>query len=374
MTDRAIGSVRTRLGERSIHRLVLTLGVLVLLLPGVACDPRVEDAPEADPSPADGSAQLGDVLRIGQDTKVGGWVVLPEWFGVWVAGGGTLFEIDQETGEVRQTGRGTWDYDYVQLARYGEGTIFLASGRKLWQVDARSGRIHQRLDLGHLGYVDAVLYTRSGTWVTASTAHGGVLAKIDLDTGEALDRIEIGQGVHQLVKSAGYLFVGSRDPERPSVLRVDPRTGATTPMPTGQGSIAGVGSRLWVASNGRVDCVDAIDLTSCGGIRIPRAASLASDRARLWVLSFTGSTSSSLYEPDPDQPATVTLLDGVSGEIVGGPLALPSYTPATISAFHGHAWIGFHDEGRVVRIDCDSGRCYSLAFVGLTITPNPSAG
>lgn len=357
MTDRTVDGVGPQRDPPWIPRLILTLGVLVYVSLGVACDLRPGAAPDRDSPQSDASAQPRDVLRIGQDTKVGGWVVLPEWFGVWVAGGGTLFEIDQKTGEVRQTGRGKWDYDYVQLARYGEGAIFLASGTTLSQVDAWSGTIIHRLDLRHLGYVDAVLYTRSGTWVTASTAHGGVLAKIDLDTGEALDRIEIGQGVHQLVKSAGYLFVGSRDPERPSVLRVDPRTGATTPMPTGQGSIAGVGSRLWVASDGRVDCVDAIDLTSCGGVHIPRAASLASDGARLWVLSFTGSTSSSLHEPDPDQPATVSLLDGVSGEIVAGPLALPSFTPATISAFHGHAWIGFHDEGRVVRIDCGAGRC-----------------
>jgi hypothetical protein len=363
MIDRAIGSVRTR-SERSIHRLILTLGVLALPFLAVACDLRLGAAPDRATPRTDEPAPPHEVLRIGQDTKVGGWVVLPEWFGVWVAGGGTLFEIDQKTGEARQTGRGRWDYDYVQLARLGEGAIFLASGKTLSEVDARSGTIIQRLDLGHIGYVDALLYTRSGTWVTASTAHGGVLAKIDLDTGEALDRIEIGQGVHQLVKSAGYLFVGSLDPEKPSVLRVDPRTGATTPMPTGQGSIAGVGSRLWVASNGQVDCVDAIDLTSCGGVHIPRAVSLASDGSRLWVLSFTGSTSSSLYEPDPDQPATVSLLDGVSGEIVGGPLALPSYTPATISAFQGHAWIGFHDEGRVVRIDCVSGHCSVAGWGG----------
>ncbi len=63
------------------------------------------------------------------------------------------------------------------------------------------------------------------------------------------------------------------------------------------------------------------------------------------------------YQPDPDRPATVTLVDGVNGAIVGGPLALPSITPATISAFDGHAWIGFHDGGRVIRIDCGSGRC-----------------
>jgi hypothetical protein len=94
-----------------------------------------------------------------------------------------------------------------------------------------------------------------------------------------------------------------------------------------------------------------VDLSSCGEIVIPRATSLASDGARLWVLSSTGSTSASMYLPDEEQPAAVTLVDGSNGQLVAGPLHLPSITPATISAFDGHAWIGFHGDGRVIRID-----------------------
>lgn len=354
MIDGAIRRRGFRLGTKGARRLSLGLGVLVFMSVVFWLGSR----PHQDPPATHDSAPSREVLRIRQNTKVGGWVVLPEWFGVWVAGGGTLFEIDQQTGEARQTGRGAWDYDYVKLARYGEGTILLASGRTLSQVDAGSGTTMSRLDLGDLGTIDAVLYENNRTWVTASTARAGVLALIDLDTGRVLDRFEVGQGRHQLLSSAGYLVVGSQDPERASVVRVDPRTGTTTPIHYGPGSIAAVGSRLWVASDGEVVCLDLIDLTSCGRVDIPRAVSLASDEARLWVLSSTGSTSSSTYEPDPDQPATVALLDGVSGKIIAGPLALPSFTPATISAFHGNAWIGFHDEGRVVRIDCQAGLCH----------------
>ena len=306
-------------------------------------------------------------LRISLDVDAEGWVVLPEWFGVWVAGGGTLSEIDQDSGEVRRTGTGRWDYDSVQLARYGEGTILLASGSTLWSLDASSGDVVRRNDLGHVGSVDAVINTRSGTWVAASEHDGGVLARIDLDTGAASHRVRIGHGRHELVTSAGYLVVASQDPTRPGIVRVDPRTGAKLALRWGTGSIASVRYRVWVATGDHVRCIDVLELTSCGEVRIDRAVSVASDGARLWVLSATGSTSSSIYEPDPSQPATVTLVDGVSGEIVGGPLALPSITPATISAFQGHAWIGFHGEGRVIRIDCDGGRCWSLA--GAFISP-----
>lgn len=352
MTDGAARrETRRAIWRAGVRAVLIASWVFVFLPAGASRIPRpTPQLSRPDTSPARDVPPATE-LRIGLDTIAGGWVVLPDSFGIWVAGAGTLSEVDQDTGEVRQTGRGTWDYDYVQLARYGEGTIFLASGRTLWEIAARSGTVLQRLDLDRLGYVDAVLSTPSGTWVTASTAHAGVLAKIDLDTGDVLDRFEVGQGSHQLVNSAGYLVVGSQDSERPSVLRVDPRTGATTPMPGGPGSIAAVASRLWIASEGELLCVDTVDLASCGKIHIPRAASLASDGARLWVLSSTGSSSSSIYEPDPDQPSTVTLLDGVTGQIVAGPLALPSITPATISAFQGHAWIGFHEDGRVIRID-----------------------
>jgi hypothetical protein len=73
----------------------------------------------------------------------------------------------------------------------------------------------------------------------------------------------------------------------------------------------------------------------------------------LWVLSVNGSTSRTLYEPDPNQPATVTLVNGATGEVLADALPLPSgeHTPATISAFDGHAWIGFHDTGTLIRID-----------------------
>ena len=354
-------------GDRGLRRAVARAGVRVVLVAmaasmffpaGVSRMPRSTALLRPGPTPSAHarfpSPPIRD-LKIGLDVGADGWVVLPEWFGVWVAGGGTLSEIDQDSGEVRLTGTGQWDYDFVQLARYGEGTILLASGSTLWSLDASSGGVIRRNDLEHVGSLDAVINTRSGTWVAASEHDGGVLARIDLDTGAASPRVGIGHGRHQLVTSAGYLVVASQDPARPGVVRVDQRTGAKMTLRWGTGSIASVGYRVWVATGDHVRCIDVLDATGCGDVPVPGAVSVAADGARLWVLSVTGSTST--YQPDPDRPATVTLVDGVNGEIVGGPLALPSVTPATISAFDGRAWIGFHDGGRVIRIDCGDGKC-----------------
>src|SRR5439155_1618243 len=139
----------------------------------------------------------------------------------------------------------------------------------------------------------------------------------------------------------------------------DPVTGQTMSIPgIDPNSMVGVGHDLWVAEGDHVHCIDAaLPAADCPGIEIPRAAALAADGAclpqgvgrygacRLWVLSGTGSKSSSSYVPDPKQPATVTLVDARTGDVLGGPLPLPDVTPATISALDGHAWIAFHDTG-----------------------------
>jgi hypothetical protein len=294
-------------------------------------------------------------LAVGLDVDVDGWVVLPDWSNVWVAGAGTLFELDDETGRVRRTGRGSWDYDHVRMARYGEGTILIVSGTTFWAVDAWSGGVVSRHDLSHLGSLDAVLHVHNSTWVAASTERGGVLARIDLDSGRALARYRIPGGLHELARTAAFLVVGSRSPGGPSIARVDPRMRSVVSLSSRPAALATVSFRAWTAADGVVRCIDVVTTDPCGEVVVPRAAALASDGRRLWVLSATGSTSSEIFEPDPAQPAGVTLLDGRTGEMLADPLDLPAATPATIAAFRGHAWVGFH-EGRVLRIDVVSGR------------------
>jgi DNA-binding beta-propeller fold protein YncE len=314
-------------------------------------------APPAAANTASPSAPRG--LRITERLRPHLWVVLATSTGAFVAGGaGKLYRItDGAAHLVASAPSAYWDYDYVQLADGADGTVFVASGSTVWQIDPRSGSVVHRQNLQQLGYLDAVLSTDAGTWVSASGGNENVLARIDLDSGRVLEQIPIGQGIHQLVESAGYLLLRSRNSD-PAIARIDPGMGEVTRVPAPEGSMAVIGSRVWVASGNVVACTDAIRLTSCGEVLIERADVLASDGRNLWVLSSTGSKDPSLYVPDPDQPATVTMLDGSTGEVLAGPLALPQHTPATISALDGHAWIGFHDSGTVFRIDpCVPERC-----------------
>jgi streptogramin lyase len=284
-----------------------------------------------------------------------GWVVLPTATNTWVAGAGQLLEVNND--EARSVATGEWDYDFVQLAAAEDGSILIASGRTLWHFDPRSGTFLDRFDLGELGYLDAVLSTDSGTWVAASGGAANVLARIDLDSGKVLQRFPIGQGLHQLAEGGGYLLVASRSSDG-AVVRVDPETGEVANVPAPEGSIGVIGTKVWVAWGNGVSCTDAVSLTPCGEVPVERATSLASDGIALWVLSSTGSKDPSTYLPDPDQPATVTMLDGHTGQVLAGPLALNGYTPSTIAARAGSAWIAFHDTGRIIRIDpCEQGRC-----------------
>jgi hypothetical protein len=306
-----------------------------------------------------------DGLEIARTTSANGWVVLPDGFGIWVAGPGTLTRIDPETGDVRVTAHGGWDYDFVHLAQGGDGTILIASGTELLRLDGGSGTVIAKLDLSSLGYIDSVLSWK-GTWVTASAEDGGqTLARVDLDTGRVVQRIDgIGQGIHELAHADGYLFVGSREYQGPALLRIDPGTAEVTSLRTAPAgaSIAGVGSQLWITRGTAfevpvdvVQCINAETLRSCGEVNLPSTPSeVAADGRDLWVLSGRSSGGS-----DRAQPAHVTVLDGTTGEVLAGPLSLPG-NPSSIVAFGGRAWVGYYNSGTVIEVDlCKPGTCSS---------------
>jgi hypothetical protein len=359
-----------RAAQRQLVRRILTgltaFLIAVLAFAGVWSATKSSSVPVISASPSASQVIPREQLRIGLRTQVDGWVALPDSFGVWVAGSG-LFYVDPKTGDVTETARGfPWDYDYVRLAEQGEGSIWVASGSTVWGIDAPTGTTIQRFDLAVLGTIDDVFQTSdpAAVWVTADGRQRNVLAEIDPNDGRVLYQHQVGQGAHQMTEADGFLFVSSLSSSH-DLLRVDPASGQVLSIPgVHPDSMVGIGHDLWVVEGDHVHCIDAaLPAADCPGVEIPRAAALAADgdclpqgvgkyaACRVWVLSETGSKSSSVYLPDPKQPATVTLLDGRTGEVLGGPLPLPDTTPATVAAFNGHAWVGFHDSGQLVRID-----------------------
>lgn len=324
--------------------------------PSEPSTPSVTPSPS---SPAEIVAHGG--LQIVRTTDADGWVVLPDGFGTWVAGAGTLTRIDPRTGATRVTAHGSWDYDFARLAEHGEGTIYVTSGTKLLAMDAGSGTVITTMDLSSLGYVDSVLSDDpSSLWVAASGPNGSqVLAEIDPNTGKVMRRVHrIGQGLHVLVRAGGYLFVGSNGGNGPTLLRVDPRTLATTRVrgaPPGA-RIAGVGSHLWMTGSDGVRCLDAFTLESCGAVDIPGFIRLAADGRDLWVLSAP--MHGEAYIPQAGRHPTVTLVNGRNANVLAGPSPIQGSHPSSVAAFQGRAWVGYYTTGNVAEIArCAAGTC-----------------
>jgi hypothetical protein len=352
----AHASVLARVAKRRMRRRV-TSGLVAVVVAAAAlgglwsvtrqtAQPLQSVTPTPMPPP---SPPVAD-LRIALDAKVNGWIPLDDGFHTWVAGGGTLSIVDRVTGTSRVVAEGSWDYDYATLFAYGEGTVLLADGSSLWEI-AGSGDVISRLDLG-VGDISGVLQTEGRTWVAGTGPDGGTLAEIDPDDGRTLRTFQIGQGVYQLAAIPGYIFIGTHEPRGAVVLRLDVSTGTMeAAVPDAEGvAIATAGSNLWWSYANRIHCVDGILLTPCGDVDIRAPVTLAGDGGSLWVLSATGSTRDNIYEPDPDEPAQLTELDGTTGEIIAGPIDLPDFTPARLAVFNGRAWVGFHDTGRLVMV------------------------
>jgi hypothetical protein len=319
----------------------------------------------AQPTPSPSTVLPYAGLGIGPRTSTDGWVVMADGFGVNVAGGGTLQNVDRTTGQKGGVAAiGTWDYDFTTLGRLGEGSLWLASGHDLWFIAGSPDyAVGRRYDLSALGYIVAVHEaSRSaggGTWlaIDASDHQGAIIAEFDGDSGKATRRFRASGTVGPITDSSGFIVARART----GIVRINPQTGRVATMNLGPSLVEGMaatgGHIWWTSAGGTVNCVEVETLTDCGTVDIPRASTLSSDGPRLWILSVTGSRKTGTYVPDPSQPATVTLMDGFTGEVVGGPISLPGHTPASLTSYDGHAWVGFHDTGTVIRIDrrSDSG-------------------
>lgn len=137
--ERNLGATRGR-ARSSVMMLVL----FTLLTAGCWSDESsVATSPTGSPTPIVSPAQTPspqalpyDGLEVTSEQKAGGWTVLADAFGVWVAGAGTLTLVDPKTGATSPAGAGPWDYDFTVLAGYGDGPVFLGSGTTLWSCSS----------------------------------------------------------------------------------------------------------------------------------------------------------------------------------------------------------------------------------------------
>jgi hypothetical protein len=224
--------------------------------------------------------------------------------------------------------------------------MWIASGHHLWPVSA-FGSVGRRLSPA-VGAISAVLSADGRTWLAGSDGTRGTLALIDPSTADTEQRYYLGQGAYQLAAASGYVFVATRDPAQPPIVRLDPLLGATTPVPgAGTGPIAAADGRLWWGSANAVHCVVAKTLRRCGMVDVRSPAAIAARGEALWVASGAG-----LDAPgDPSSPARLTLFDPRDGRTIAGPVTLPSSSIACVAAGDRAAWVGMLDGRDVVEVE-----------------------
>ncbi len=356
--ERVLSRVERRRRSRRLGTGATALVIAALVIAGLrtvsALGPEPGSTPAPAPSPT-ATSQPVSGLEVGLVVRHVGWRTAEDAIGLHVLGAGTLSLIDPETGSSQVVAHGPWDYDFALIAPIGNGKVLVADGTSLWTVDS-SGSVTTKVDLSALGYIGELLQAGpqagGGTWVTTYAPMGDgpqSLSQVDPATGAVLTSVPAGHGAHEILEASGYLFAARN--YDPALIRIDPRTGDVTTIdldrtPT---ALAAVGDNLWWVGSA-INCLNMRTLTDCGRVDVPRAVSLAADGHRVWVLSAMG-TKTGTDDPDPSEPATITLLDGATGAVISGPMPLPGRTPASLFAYGGHAWIGFHDSGTVLRID-----------------------
>jgi streptogramin lyase len=68
------------------------------------------------------------------------------------------------------------------------------------------------------------------------------------------------------------------------------------------------------------------------------------------VLSDSGSTSSTTYEPDPGSPATVQRIDPETNSLVGEPTPV-GMTPGFLAVGLGSVWFGDFTDSTLTRLE-----------------------
>lgn len=267
---------------------------------------------------------------------------------VWVTRPGGVLQLDAQTGHVL----GDIEIpgaDEGSSFAFGEGHVWVTAGERLVRIDPNGALVvrHTSSD----GVLLGVVFGEGSVWVTrASDAPPPVLMRVDPASGEVLATFDVGPGPWPVVTGGG--FVWAANTSSPTALtRIDPATGELTRVgDISPSSIAFGAGSLWLTSGDQVVRIDAETARIVDQIDVPRAQGVAFANDTVWVLTGTGSTSESLYLPDPEQPATLVRIDPTTDRIVGNRIAFREFTPASITADGSGVWVAFFDGGVVHRV------------------------
>jgi len=293
----------------------------------------------------------------GRTHLASGAIALATGYGsLWVSGFDAVSRLEPAGGQVvaRIRTPGTGDYSGVAV---GDRSVWVTSTSRgvVYRINPSTDRVIATVRLG--GPVTGVAVGAGRVWVTLALPGAGQVIAIDPhDDRVTRPPIEVGPGPGQVVYRLHAIWVQNTSPS--SVIRVNPASGrvttliATTPVAPGSpvaGTIAvGYGS-LWSAFNGSLTQVDPVSGRVRSSVPIPRGVAVALGDGRVWVLAYTRSSSTTLFDPIKNT-AALWEVDPASGRVTGRPIRLGATQPIAIAAGRHALWIADYASSTVTRI------------------------
>lgn len=354
--DRVLSRARKRQRTRRMGSALLALSVFAVALGGLWVAFRASERPvPATDEKAVVTARI-PLDRGTTDVAVGDGAV-------WVpTAGGELVRIDPATdsvvAEISVPGLAGDDLASVAV---GEGAVWVTTSKDVVRVDPATNEVRARIQVGCCLW--DVTTGGGAVWVSRPQEGHGTVLRIDPATNSVLDEVRVGFGPGPIVYGNGAVWVSNTSFGAPAVMRIDAETGEVRPVRVidQPGALAFGAGSLWRASSDTVVRVDPETSTLAAEVWMPRAADLSFANGWLWVLTATGSTSETLYLPDPNAPATVVRIDPATNRTVGDPVAI-GITPAHLAAGDGSAWVAHYDSGILTRIDLCAYPCRPSAL------------
>jgi YVTN family beta-propeller protein len=243
--------------------------------------------------------------------------------------------LDPKTGKIK--GEVLLKTAPAQIAA-GAGSIWAVSpnSQSVSRIDQETGNVVQRIDVG--GGPSGIAYSRAGRAVWVAETLDGRVARIDPGTNQVVDRIPVGNVPVAVAAGFGSIWITNLGDQ--SVTRLDARTGRplrTIPTGTVGRGIAVGGSAVWVSDDaaGSVSRIDPNTKRVTDRISVGNGATaLAYGAHALWVTNRLDGTVSRI---DPATNVATTLH-------VGG-------SPEAIAVAGNGVWVSDETGGRLVRID-----------------------
>jgi hypothetical protein len=309
-------------------------------------------------SPAAASPTPTSVMpRVVSETAIvpAAWHLVVAYGSVWITGADAISRVDADTGEVEATIEvPTADESDITA---GAGHVWVTTRESIVGIGATTNEVDRHFEI-QTG-IREIVFANDHLYVGHNREGNADLTEIDPITGAIGNGILTGGpglGESDILATDDAFWVGYSSPAsgetssglvrvEPDLSRADPVVGVDRVF-----SLAEADGFVWAVGTETLYKVDA-DGALHATFPISLAGKVASDGDGLWMLLVTGSTSTTIYLPDPNVPARIVEVDTASGALLGEGTALPHDVPANIAAGDGKVWVSFYEAGALVGVD-----------------------